>query len=140
MALAPASEASRVKSNEQARDEDRRSENAAGGRGRPAKQPEAGGALAGASTAKLRRGSLDGLDKEEKDDSETRVVAGRRFRQDGGIWIDTAFEGPRATTNLSRGSEQYRALIADEPGIKTVADQLDGEFIIVWKGRAYRIR
>ena len=42
--------------------------------------------------------------------------------------------------NLTRGSERYRALIADEPEIKQIADQLDGEFIVVWKGRAYRIR
>jgi hypothetical protein len=30
-------------------------------------------------------------------------------------------------------------LIADEPAIKTIADQLDGEIIVVWKGRAYHI-
>jgi hypothetical protein len=42
--------------------------------------------------------------------------------------------------NLTRGSEQYRALVADEPAIKNIADQLDGEIVVVWKGRAYRIR
>jgi hypothetical protein len=41
---------------------------------------------------------------------------------------------------VTRGSEQYRALVADEPGIKTIADQLGGEVIVVWKGRAYKIR
>ena len=84
---------------------------------------------------------LSEVEKKEKDDSaETRSVAGRRFRKDGGIWIDTAYDSSRSTTNLTRGSEQYRALIADEPAIKTIADQLDGEFIVVWKGHAYRIR
>ena len=39
-----------------------------------------------------------------------------------------------------RGSEQYRVLIADEPGIRTIAESLAGEVIVVWKGRAYRIR
>jgi hypothetical protein len=31
-------------------------------------------------------------------------------------------------------------LIADEPAIKTIADQLDGEIIVVWKSRTYRIQ
>jgi hypothetical protein len=80
-------------------------------------------------------------DTKEKDAvAETRSVAGRRFRKRGGIWIDTAYDSSRATTNLARGSEQYRALVADEPPIRTIADQLDGEIIVVWKGRAYRIR
>ena len=41
---------------------------------------------------------------------------------------------------MARGSEQFRALIADEPVIGTIAKQLDGEVIVVWKGHAYRIR
>ena len=78
---------------------------------------------------------------ENKDQSgETRSVAGRHFRKQGSVWIDTAYDSSRDTMNLTRGSERYRALIADEPEIKQIADQLDGEFIVVWKGRAYRIR
>ena len=71
---------------------------------------------------------------------ETRSVAGRRFRKQGSVWIDTAYDSARDTMNLTRSSERYRVLIADEPEIKQIADQLDGEFIVVWKGRAYRIR
>jgi len=82
----------------------------------------------------------DAVEKDKNDASETRTVAGRKFRKQGNSWIDTAYSSVRVTTNLTRGSEQYRALIADEPGIKTIADQLDGEVIVVWKGRAYRIR
>jgi len=29
--------------------------------------------------------------------------------------------------------------VGDEPAIKTIADTLDGEIIVVWKGRTYRI-
>lgn len=95
---------------------------------------------AGAGTGSTRRArqgamTIDGVDS----DSDIRVVAGRRFRKEGAIWTDTAYSGG-ATTNLARGSEQYRALIADEPAIKSIADQLGGEVIVVWKGRAYRIR
>jgi hypothetical protein len=80
------------------------------------------------------------VEKDKNDDGETRTVAGRKFRKQGDSWIDTAYSSVRVTTNLTRGSEQYRALIADEPGIKTIADQLNGEVVVVWKGRAYRIR
>lgn len=71
---------------------------------------------------------------------ETRSVAGRRFRKQGNLWIDTGFTSGTSTVNVSRGSEQFRALVADEPEIKIIADQLGGEIIVVWKGRAYRIR
>ena len=71
---------------------------------------------------------------------ETRSVAGRRFRKQGNLWIDTSFNSGTSTVNVNRGSEQFRALVADEPEIKTIADQLSGEIIVVWKGRAYRIR
>jgi hypothetical protein len=67
-------------------------------------------------------------------------VMGRRFRWDGDAWVDTAYESSRATTRVVRGSDQFRALVADEPGIRTIAEQLDGVVIVVWKGRAYRIQ
>jgi hypothetical protein len=76
----------------------------------------------------------------EKDKSETRSVAGRRFRKERGIWTDTAYDSDTATVNMARDSEQFKALVADEPEIKKIAEQLDGEVIVVWKGRAYRIR
>ena len=72
-------------------------------------------------------------------DAETRKVSGRRFRRQGNAWIDTAYDSSRATTSVARGSEQFRALIADEPGIRAIAEQLGGDVIVVWKGRAYRI-
>lgn len=81
----------------------------------------------------------DGEDK-DKNDSATKTVAGRHFRKRGGIWIDTAYESSRSAINLRRDSEQYRALIADEPAIKTIADQLDGEILVLWKGHAYHIQ
>ena len=98
---------------------------------RPAKPQGAG------SIAKLQR---DRIEEKDKNDADTRSVAGRRFRREHGVWIDTAYDSSRSTFNLARGSEQYRTLVADEPAIKTIAEQLDGEIIVVWKGRAYRIR
>ncbi|MFN2455926.1 MAG: hypothetical protein ABR577_17080 [Pyrinomonadaceae bacterium] len=72
---------------------------------------------------------------------EVRRVSGREFRKQGGVWVDTAYASPPQTlTSVARGSEQYRALVADEPAIRKIADQLGGEIIVVWKRRAYRIR
>lgn len=71
---------------------------------------------------------------------ETRGVGGRKFRRQGGAWIDTAYNPGQATTNVRRDSEQYRSLAADEPGIARIANALGGEVVVVWKGRAYRIR
>ena len=76
--------------------------------------------------------------KESSDEAETRTVSGRRFRRDGEVWVDTAYES-QATINVARGSEQFRALVADEPGIRMIAQQLGGEVVVVWKGKAYRI-
>jgi hypothetical protein len=81
--------------------------------------------------------------KEAKDaegDAEVRSVAGRRFRKSARVWIDTAYDSSKPITTVARGSEQYRALVADEPSIRRIADELDGEIVVVWKGRTYRIR
>jgi hypothetical protein len=71
---------------------------------------------------------------------ETRKVSGRLFHREGNGWVDSDYSSGRTTVNVKRGSEQYRALIADEPGIRSIAEQLGGEVVVVWKGTAYRIR
>ncbi|MCM3904577.1 MAG: hypothetical protein ND866_23010 [Pyrinomonadaceae bacterium] len=78
--------------------------------------------------------------KAKDDEAETRTVSGRRFRRQGGVWIDTGYQPSMATTTVARDSEQFRALVADEAGIRAIASQLPGEVVVVWKGRAYRIR
>jgi hypothetical protein len=93
----------------------------------------------GEAKAKSRRDSDDAR-KAADDEGETRTVSGKRFRRQGNAWIDTAYDSSRGTTNVSRGSEQFRALVADEPGIRTIAEKLDGLIIVVWNGRAYRIQ
>jgi hypothetical protein len=85
-------------------------------------------------------GRRSGAEKSDKDEAETRSVAGHRFRKEGSVWVDAAYDSSRPTVKLTRGSEQYRALVADEPAIHTIAEQLDGQIIIAWKGRTYKIR
>jgi Putative zinc-finger len=76
--------------------------------------------------------------REREDSAETRNVGGRRFRRQGNAWVDTAYNSSRPTTSVARGSEQYRALVADEPPLRTIAERLGGEVFVVWKNRAYR--
>jgi hypothetical protein len=78
------------------------------------------------------------LDTEKERDTETRTVGGHKFRKQGSAWVDTAYKSSLSTINVQRGSEQYRALIADEPGLRTITQQLGGEVIVVWRGHAYR--
>ena len=91
------------------------------------------------STAKDDASKEDAAKEKNEAAPETRSVAGRSFRKNGNVWVDTAYSSQQ-TTNMRRGSEQYRTLIGDVPEIRQIAEQLDGEFIVVWKGRAYRIR
>lgn len=86
------------------------------------------------------RNSVSKSKKDSEDEVETRTVSGRRFRRQGSLWIDTAYDSTRGTINVSRGSEQFRALVADEPAIRTIAEKLNGVVIVVWKSRAYRIQ
>ena len=76
----------------------------------------------------------------EQQQGETRTVGGRRFRREGNVWIDTAYRSSQATVVVRRDSEQYRALVADEPEIGRISRALGGEAVIVWKGRAYRVK
>jgi len=99
-----------------------------------AKKPADAVSASGSGVTNLQ---VDGVDDAK---ANTRTVAGRRFRKQGGVWVDTAYDSSKDAVTLARGSEQYRALVADEPSIKTIADQLEGEIIVVWKGHTYRIR
>ncbi len=117
------------------RDEMRQSEVAATKSRKAAAAGRGGGSL---SALEARR--ADRADAKRTDENAETRVAGRRFRKQGNAWIDTAFNSSGPTITIVRNSEQYRALVADEPGIRTIAEQLHGEVVVVWKGRAYRIR
>ncbi|HEY0384513.1 MAG TPA: zf-HC2 domain-containing protein, partial [Pyrinomonadaceae bacterium] len=46
-----------------------------------------------------------GVSGKDERETETREVGGRRFRRQGGAWVDTAYSSSRATVNVTRGSE-----------------------------------
>jgi hypothetical protein len=72
--------------------------------------------------------------------AETRNVGGRKFRRQGAAWVDTAYRAGQSQTIVRRNSEQFRALVADEPELRRIAAALGGDVTVVWKGRAYRFR
>jgi hypothetical protein len=101
----------------------------------PTRDADAERRVAGASKDSRKRESTPA----PKPSAETRTVAGRKFRRAGSAWVDTAYTS-QAVTVVRRNSEQFRALIADEPELRRISDALGGEVTVVWKGRAYRIR
>lgn len=108
---------------------------------------ERGGAGATAS----RRGRNEPRAKTEDDEvtrsedsrssaGETRTAAGHRFRREGGAWVDVNYKSTMTSTGVHRGTEGYRALVADIPEVGRVAEQLGGEVFVVVRGHAYHIR
>jgi hypothetical protein len=79
-------------------------------------------------------------DAARDDEAEVRNVGGHRFTKRGNVWIDALYNSNSATTIISRGSDQYRSLMGDEPDLRAIVERLSGELIVVWKARAYRIK
>ena len=71
-----------------------------------------------------------------EDIPETRAVGGRKFRRQDSVWVDTKFKSSMSVRNVSRGSDDYRAL---NSVVRAIAEQLGGDVIVVSKGKAYRI-
>ncbi len=111
-------------------------------RGRGEVGQAAGGAPASSTRAKAsvaRKNAPPADEPARNERSAGKLKAGgRTFQRRGSAWVDTAYNPSRPTTDVHRGSEQYRTLVADEPGLRTITEQIGGELIVVWKGRAYR--
>jgi 3-hydroxyisobutyrate dehydrogenase-like beta-hydroxyacid dehydrogenase len=54
--------------------------------------------------------------------------------------VDVKYKSSMPSTGVRRGTETFRALVADVPVIGRVAEQISGEVIVVVSGRAYTIR
>jgi hypothetical protein len=67
---------------------------------------------------------------------ETRSVGGRKFRKQGASWIDLKFKTSMSLRTITRGSDEFASL---DSGLRSIASQLSGEIIVVWKNKAYRI-
>src|SRR5262249_37621896 len=80
-----------------------------------------------------------GADKHANSDEapQTRAAGGRKFRRQGNAWVDQKFKSSMSLKSVSRGSEEFAAL---DSGLRSIAQQLGGEVIVVWKGKAYLIK
>lgn len=68
---------------------------------------------------------------------ETRSVGGRKFKRQGNSWVDSKFKSSMTLKSISRGSSEFDAL---DSGLRSIAGQISGEIIVVWKSKAYVIR
>jgi hypothetical protein len=65
----------------------------------------------------------------------SRSVGGKRFENRDGAWYDSAYRG-QATINVRRGTDEYKNL---DGGLRSIANNLGGTVVIVWKDKAYRV-
>jgi hypothetical protein len=97
-----------------------------------------------APAARRGRSTTRGEQRQELDETtrvgETREAAGHRFRREGSVWVDVKYKSSMPSTGVRRGTEAFRALVADVPVIGRVAAQMPGEVVVVVSGRAYHIR
>ncbi|MET0624422.1 MAG: hypothetical protein ABW250_15685 [Pyrinomonadaceae bacterium] len=114
--------------------------NTAGATQREAERDDRG---AGGSLAARRRPAARAEQKTEEEETtrvgETRTAAGHRFRREGSAWVDVNYKRSMRSTGVRRGTEAFRALVADVPVVGRVAEQIAGEVVVVVGGRAYHI-
>jgi hypothetical protein len=79
----------------------------------------------------------NGRDAAAEDNPETRSAGGRKFRRQGNSWVDQKFKSSMSLKKISRGSDEFSSL---DSGLRSIAQQLGGEIIVVWKGKAYLIK
>lgn len=131
-----------------ARNNQKRSDNnvagnyGAGNAGTATPPKESEGARAGAVRRErpARPAEKKAEDNESGRDADTRTAAGHRFRRERGAWIDVNYKSSMRSTGVRRGTEPFRALVAEVPEVGRVAGAIDGEVIVVVGGRAYHIR
>lgn len=75
-------------------------------------------------------------EKAKSETVETRRVSGKTFARKNNVWIDSAYKN-QPTINVARGTESFIRLDA---GLRSIAENLGGTIIIVWKDKAYRIQ
>jgi hypothetical protein len=96
------------------------------------------GTLAARSTSREMKEEARKSDASGRADSNEPIsVGGRKFRRQGGVWVDLKFKSSMPITTVARGSEGFEAL---DSKLQSIGRQLGGEVIVVWKGKAYRLR
>jgi hypothetical protein len=68
---------------------------------------------------------------------ETRSVGGRKFRREGNGWVDVKFKSSMPVKSISRGSSEFNELDSE---LRSIAQQLGGQVLVVRKNKAYLIK
>lgn len=68
---------------------------------------------------------------------ETRSAGGRKFRRQGNSWVDLKYKPSMPVKSIARGSSEFNEL---DSGLRSLVQQLGGQVLVVWKGKAYSIR
>ena len=89
----------------------------------------------GESRVEARKSAATRSSSEEA--PETRSVGGRKFKRQGSAWVDSKLKSSMSVRTVGRGSEEFEKL---DSGLRSIAKQLSGEIVVVWKGKAYRIK
>ena len=89
------------------------------------------------NAAKARPAADANRESAEEKAPETRSVGGRKFKHQGNAWVDAKFKSSMTVKSISRGSGEFDAL---DSGLRSIAQQLGGEVIVVWKNKAYLIK
>lgn len=114
------------------------------GGGAPARESDRERAGSRSETVRRAPASRDAEKKADEDETvrigDTRSAAGHRFRREGSTWVDVNYKPSMPSTGVRRGTEPFRALVADVPVVGRVAAAINGEVVVVVGGRAYRIR
>jgi hypothetical protein len=75
--------------------------------------------------------------RDSEDSPQTRSAGGHKFRKQGNAWVDQKFKSSLSLKNVARGSDEFASL---DSGLRSIAQQISGEVIVVWKGKAYLIK
>lgn len=68
---------------------------------------------------------------------ESRTISGKNFQKRYDVWQDSSYKSTQKEQLVLRGSKEYKKLPA---GLRAIAEKLRNEVIVVWQGKAYRIR
>jgi hypothetical protein len=87
--------------------------------------------------AESQNAVIGGDDRSATEAAPTRSVGGHKFRKQGAAWVDQKFKSSMTAKVVSRGSDAFNEL---DSGLRAIAQQLGGEVIVLWKGKAYLIK
>ena len=76
-------------------------------------------------------------DRDSGEAAQTRSAGGHKFRKQGNAWVDQKFKSSLSLKNVARASDEFASL---DSGLRSIAQQISGEVIVVWKGKAYLIK